>query len=445
MMARHAPSMFPCRSAIRAVGVSTDRPSLPVQTPSRFYRANGSRSNGSEQPWPETRTVLPIPFLGLFLAFLVWAPVGLAAQSRIVGGSKAGDADYPWMVAVAEKSSRTLFDRQFCGGTLIAADWVLTAAHCMEGEVPSGIEVVARISDLGDSSGAEIRAVRGIFIHPDFADLSGDLVNDIALILLDTPITSVSSLAYSRSASPSPLDDTVRAIGWGDTNSSPRFPNALQMVDLSLTPIAAARRIYGSNRLDHRHLAAMAPGKDTCGGDSGGPLFDLDGDQGAPLVLGITSFGLQCAERGVPGIYTNVGNYEAWINAFLAEPTTGDPLVEVSGRGIPVISRSLSASVTNGTHFGRRLRAGRTATRSFEISNSNGAIPLSINAARSSNQSFRLSGLPTYLLSGTRGSFSIQYRAPFFFRRGTSRGLVTIVTNDPVNPVFVFRVLARYR
>ena len=394
---------------------------------------------------PKTRLPFPIPVLCLFLALLVGAPGELAGQAKIVGGSKAVDGDYPWMVAIAEKSSQTLFDRQFCGGSLIAADWVLTAAHCMEGEVPSGLEVVARFTDLGDSSGAEIRGVRGIFVHPGYADLSGDLVNDIALILLDSPITSVAPLAYSRSVSPSPLNDTVRAIGWGDTGASPRFPYLLQMVDLSLTPISIARRIYASNRLDHRHLAAIAPGKDTCGGDSGGPLFDPIGDLGAPLILGITSFGLNCAQRGVPGIYANVGNYVDWIDAFLAEPTIGDPLVEVSGRGLPLISRNLSTSATNGTDFGRRLRGGRTATRSFEVSNVQGAIPLSLHAARSSNRSFRVSGVPSYLLTGTSDTFSIQYRAPFAFRRGASRSLITLTSNDPVTPVFVFRVIARYR
>jgi len=413
-------------------------------------RPKPSRGTRSKDGWRnsvplEHRTAFPgLAFLVL-LAALVCGPGESLGQSKIVGGTKAPDNAYPWMCAIAEKSGGNLFDRQFCGGSLIAPDWVLTAAHCMEGEVPYGIEVVARFSDLSDSSGAEIRGVRGIFIHPGYADLSGDLVNDIALILLDSPITSVAPLAYSRSASPSPVDNAVRAIGWGDTKSSPRFPNALQMVDLSLTPISVARRIYASNRLDIRHLAAMAPGKDTCGGDSGGPLFDLDGDLGAPLVLGITSFGLDCADRGVPGIYANVGNYVDWIDAFLAEATVGDPQVEVSGRGLPIVTRTLSTSVTNGTHFGRRLRAGRTATRSFEISNANGAVPLSINAARSSNRSFRVGGLPPYLLTGTTGSFSIQYRAPFAFRRGSSKSLVTIVTNDPVNPVFAFRVLGRYR
>lgn len=367
-------------------------------------------------------------------------------QAKIVGGTKAGDGDYPWMVALAEKSGRPLFNRQFCGGSLISPDWVLTAAHCMEGEVPWGIEVVVGFTDLNDASTAEVRGVRGIFIHPGYADVEGDLLNDVALILLESPINTITPVAYSRSVAPVPVGDPVRAIGWGDTQSSPRFPTELQMVDLNLAAISTARRVYASNRLDNRHLAAIAPGKDTCGGDSGGPLFDLDGDMGDPLAIGITSFGLNCAQKGVPGIYANVGNYVAWIDAFLAEPTVGDPVVEVAGRGAPIPPGTLAVSQQTGTHFGARLKTGRTRTRSFTISNAHGAIPLSVNSVRVTNRSFTAISPLKYLLTGQSGVFSIRYRAPSSIRRrGTSKAIVTIVTSDPATPVYAFRVQARYR
>lgn len=368
-------------------------------------------------------------------------------QSRIVGGTKAVEGDYPWMVAIAEKSGRTLFERQFCGGTLISPDWVLTAAHCLEDELPWGIEVVAGFTNLGDTSTAEVRGVRGIFIHPGYIDVEGDLLNDIALILLESPITKITPVAYSRSVAPVPVGDPVRALGWGDTMSTPRFPTELQMVDLNLASISTARRVYASNRLDNRHLAALAPGKDTCGGDSGGPLFDLDGDMGKPLAIGITSFGLNCAQRGVSGIYANVGNFVALIDAFLAEPTVGDPVVEVTGRGLPIPTSTLSVSPQTGTHFGARIRAGRTKIRSFAVSNAKGAVPLSINSVKVSNRNFTVVNTLRYLFTGQTGGFSIRFRAPSSNRRGrsTSKGIVSIVTSDPAIPVYAFRVQARSR
>lgn len=397
-------------------------------------------------PAPPSRTMNRLPLLAITAALLSLLPPGaLQGQSKIVGGTKAPSGSYPWMVALAEKGGGSLYSRQFCGGSLIAPDWVMTAAHCMEGEVPSGIEVVVGVSNLNDTAGAQIRNVRGIFVHPSYADVQGDLVNDIALILLESPVNTITPVAYSRSPSPLPIGDYVRAIGWGDTRSTPRYPTDLQMVDLNLTAITTARRVYASNRLDNRHLAAMAAGKDTCGGDSGGPLFDLDGDAGNPLTVGITSFGLDCADRGVPGIYANVGNYVAWIDAFLAEPTAGDPIVEISGGGNAIPNRSSAVSTLNGTHFGPRVRSGRTRIRTFGISNVNGTAPLSINSVRSTNRNFSIVGASPYLLTGASGSITVRYRAPFTWRRGTHSSYISVVTSDPVTPVYLFRVQARYR
>ncbi|MCB1202706.1 MAG: serine protease [Verrucomicrobiae bacterium] len=366
------------------------------------------------------------------------------AQPRIVGGTKAPANAYPWMVALASKTGGKLFDRQFCAGSLIAPHWVLTAAHCVEGEVASNLEVVMGFNDLDDTSGAEIRGVKAFFVHPGYADIRGDLVNDIALLFLDSPVNSITPVSYSKSPSPLAVGETVRAIGWGDTQSSPRFPTELRQVDLALESISYARRVYGSNQINQRHLAAIGNGKDTCGGDSGGPLFDLDGDSGNPLVVGLTSFGLRCAQRDVPGIYTNVGNYSDWVDFFLGLPTSGDPVAELSGHGRPIGNPSYSPRRANGTHFGRKVRSGRVITRRFPLSNENGTFPLSIEKSGSTNRNFKVS-TSSYVLSGATGVVNVRFRAPYS-RRRNSRSLsrITLRLNDPANPAYVFRVLSRH-
>jgi len=379
------------------------------------------------------------------LAILV--PASIGAQSKIVGGTKASDGVYPWMAAVAKTTGGSLFDRQFCGGSLIAPDWILTAAHCMEGETPEGLQILVNFTDLNDSSGAVIRGVKGIYIHPSFRDVGGDLYNDVALILLDAPIDTVTPISVATSPVAVTAGAAVRTIGWGDTKSSPRFPTELQQVDLSIASIGSARQAYGVSNLDNRHLAAIANGKDTCGGDSGGPLFDEDGANGglSPLLVGITSYGLGCAVRDVPGIYANVGNYYPWINAFLAQPTDVDAVVSMTGKGVPINNGSLSSSTRNGTNFGRRVRAGRTVVRQFSIANAPGSLPLSLPATRTSGRAFRLRSSPPYLFGGSTGTISLSYRAPVSFRNGKSKSLLSIRTNDPIALNYAFRIQAKYR
>lgn len=382
----------------------------------------------------------------ILLSLLVLAaPLSSRGQAKIVGGTKADS--YPWMAAVANTTGGTLFERQFCGGSLIAPDWILTAAHCLDGEVAEGLQILVNFNDLEDTSGAVIRGVKGIYIHPSFRDVSGDLYNDVALILLDAPINTVTPINVATTPAAVTTGASVRAIGWGDTKSSPRFPKELQAVDLAIASIASARQAYKVSNFDNRHLAAIAGGKDTCGGDSGGPLFDLDGanDGASPLLVGITSYGLGCAVRNVPGIYANVGNFFPWISAFLAQSTDVDAVVNLTGNGTPITNGSLATSITNGTNFGRRVRAGRTVVRQFSIFNAAGSLPLSLPMTRTSGKTFKVRSSPPYLFGGTTGTISVSYRAPVSFRNGKSRTFLSVRTNDPTALSYGFRLQANYR
>jgi secreted trypsin-like serine protease len=375
------------------------------------------------------------------------APTPSPGQARIVGGVKAPSNSYRWIVALAESDGGSLFDRQFCGASLISRDWVLTAAHCVEDEVASRIQVVVGLSDLEDTSSAQIRGVRGIYMHPAYSDLQGDLVNDIALLLLDAPVTNITPVGFARSPSTAIPGMSVRALGWGDTLANPRYPTELRMVDLDVVSIDFANRAYGSSRFDSRHLAAMAPGKDTCSGDSGGPLFDIDGGPGGtPLLLGITSFGLDCAQRGVPGIYANVGNFASWIDGFLAfNSSAADPSMELRGNNQVIPSGSAFPKAANLTDFGRPLSAGRSRVRRFVVSNDLGGIPLSISGVRFSNRAFTAISYPRYLFGGSSGLVSVRYRAPSSWRSGRSQARMYILNNDPANPFYAVNLRARYR
>ena len=114
---------------------------------------------------------------------------GVAPQPQIVGGQAAAPAEWPWQVAVIVSGS-TPINGQFCGGSLITADWVVTAAHCVtDGNgapvVTSDFYVQTGITTLSTNSGAA-STVAGAVVHPGFDHFSLD--NDIALLRLSAPV-----------------------------------------------------------------------------------------------------------------------------------------------------------------------------------------------------------------------------------------------------------------
>lgn len=360
-------------------------------------------------------------------------------QARIVGGTKAPPSSYRWIAAVANTGGASLFNRQFCGGSLVAPDWVLTAAHCVEDENAGRLMVVVGLTDLDDTSGAQTRRVRGIFAHPRYRDRDGDLFNDIAFLLLSSPIDNIDPIPFAPAFNTILPGTTLRALGWGETKSTPRFPRELRMADLEVVPIARARRIYRTPDLDRRHLAAYTTGRDTCSGDSGGPLFL---DSTPPLLAGITSFGIGCARRNTPGIYTNVGNFAPWIRSFLNQSLAAPPSLRVRGRGQPVRSGGAPPSRRNDTDFGRRVPPGQQVARRFVLVNGRGGTPLSIHSVRSTSRQFRIGNSPPYLLSGRTGRLAVFFRNPGG-PAGVVQSRIIIRTNDPARRIYSFRVRAR--
>ncbi|MCW1914616.1 serine protease [Luteolibacter sp. GHJ8] len=240
----------------------------------------------------------------------------LPRAPKIIGGGNASPGEYPWMAALVIADEPDNFQGQFCGGSLIHPRWILTASHCVSGSKASDIEVVLGTNDLDSNSGFQRIAVAEIVMAPKYNDFTLD--SDFALLRLAEPASaSIPTIPL--------IDDLALAApgieavitGWGDMSNGERdYPALLQEVEVPVVDLAVANATpsyLGS--LTANMLPAGYPegGKDSCYGDSGGPMIVPSPVGPGWMQAGIVSFGAGCAEPGVYGINARVSQFRRYI------------------------------------------------------------------------------------------------------------------------------------
>ncbi len=314
-------------------------------------------AQAQQAPMPE---VAPMERVPAYRAELAARQGGEA--DRVFHGQEAEDGAWPFQVALMttatlDDTAESQFHAQFCGGSLISAEWVLTAAHCVVDDNGNtvGAETVAVLVGATDLTEGHRHEVSEVIVHDDYDPFTLDA--DIALIRLTQPADAPTVRLTERDVETGP----ATVIGWGLMENF-YFPSRLMQADIELSGnefcnasmlelyteelreslayagwrLGVTEEAYqqaletmisaASDRLTGNMIcAALDPqSRSACYGDSGGPLLVMEGDQ--PIQVGIVSWGEGPANADVPcgredayGVYTRVSAYSDWIAQHMAK------------------------------------------------------------------------------------------------------------------------------
>lgn len=228
----------------------------------------------------------------------------------VTNGQEAKPCEWPWQVGLSSYEG----DEPWCGGAIVDDRWIVTAAHCMGGD----ISVVAGEHNLSDTSGTEQRRWMkrlNQYIHRDYYDESTD--NDIALFKLRSAFKFNSCVGkVSLPERDVPVGTKCWITGWGRLKSGGRSPDVLMEGEVEIISNEKCAKKYAKAGQEITDNMICAQGKnnngfvDGCQGDSGGPL--VCNHTGKWELYGLTSWGKGCGEKKYPGVWTRVINYKKW-------------------------------------------------------------------------------------------------------------------------------------
>ncbi|MBX2848709.1 MAG: trypsin-like serine protease [Acidiferrobacterales bacterium] len=241
--------------------------------------------------------------------------------AKVIGGAETEPGEYPFMVSTMVDFGGTTY--RWCGGSLIADRWIVTAAHCSDFDT-SEVAVLVGTHNASDGSGVMI-GVKDIHLHPEWNNNASE-GHDIAIWELETPVMLAEG-GPETIAMLSPEDQELAAgqtlatsLGWGETENE-ITPSILRDVHVPIFDTQECAGFYPFVSNWEGQICAGAPegGIDTCSGDSGGPVVVRDFYSEQWKLAGVTSWGGGCALPGLPGVSVRVSAMYDWAKETATE------------------------------------------------------------------------------------------------------------------------------
>ncbi|XP_041769967.1 trypsin 3A1-like [Anopheles merus] len=255
----------------------------------------GSSLAGWEEDLYQSKRRLP---RGLVL------PIASPTTGRIVGGFEANIADFPYQLSLRQNGAH------ICGASVISSNYALSAAHCTF-PAPPVAAITLRGGSTDRTAGGVVFQTAAIINHPSYSD--GSLDFDVCVIRITTSFVgaNIAPITLAPEGTDYPEGTRTMVSGWGATSPIGALPINLQAVELPLISQESCRGVWGAASVTDNMVCASEPGRDACGGDSGGPLTN-NGRQ-----IGIVSWGSPLCLGNLPGVYARVAAPS--IRAFIRD------------------------------------------------------------------------------------------------------------------------------
>ncbi|MBB3050624.1 secreted trypsin-like serine protease [Prauserella isguenensis] len=269
-----------------------------------------------------TRFATVVSAVAACLATVVAPTASASVQPDLVGGTPAGET-YPFMASLQDRGEHV------CGAALLRPEWLVTAAHCVQGaggEAQDPAVLRARIGSTDRTKGGEVADAAEVVVHPSY-QYPGS-TGDLALVRLSAPVSAQpveiagadapSDAAAPEGPAPTEPGTPTRLLGWGQTcpeNGCGEAPVTLQQVD---TQVVDGERCAAGFDAASEVCTGNPDGAGACYGDSGGPQLVRAGERWRLVGMSSRSGNNKPVCGTSPSIYTSATAYAPWIDATVA-------------------------------------------------------------------------------------------------------------------------------